>query len=405
MSKPRILFADDSVTIQQVFEFAFENENIEVTLASDGREAFEKAKEFRPDIVIADVNMPHVDGFELCQLIKDDPSLSSIPVYLLSSSLEEFDLERSETVGADGNFNKPFKSEEMLSKVRKVIEEIPEPATAVTDEYTFDEIDVSIDSILEGIEEAVEKEGSTLDPRLDEIESAVEEALASSHVLALGAEAKVEVAPDEEDELAVEVISGEALTPDTDFGDIEKLGEELGEIPGTEFSVTSAIGQDNTGPSEKISADISSEEVQGAIAEDTKDGPAISEEDINDAPNAGDMELEDEIEIEINLPPDSPADDNAKAEAAQDTSKAATTAGALRDSAIDESINETIREAVEEKLKSAEMEKLLASMIQSAMMDLKPEMLAMLKKVAQDMTLEVAEDMVKQTIEQIKNEK
>ncbi|VAX17966.1 hypothetical protein MNBD_NITROSPINAE03-591, partial [hydrothermal vent metagenome] len=161
MAKQTILVADDSVTLQKVFNLAFEKEDIEVLVAGDGSKALELVREHHPDLVIADVSMPLIDGFELCQTIKEDSSISNIPVFLIVSSLEEFDEKRAEKVGAIGKLEKPFRSEDMVDRVKAVLaasgedkETDSKPDDAEAD--TFDEaFDISIDSLMEEADRSV----------------------------------------------------------------------------------------------------------------------------------------------------------------------------------------------------------------------------------------------------------
>ncbi len=130
MDKSKILVADDSPTIQKVFELALEKENIDLLLAGDGESAFAMVQENRPDIVIVDVNMPGISGFEFCARLKEETDTARIPVYLLASALDEFDQEQADKVGAAGKMEKPFRSEDMVNSIQKALEDArnaPEP--------------------------------------------------------------------------------------------------------------------------------------------------------------------------------------------------------------------------------------------------------------------------------------
>ena len=89
----RILVADDSITIQKIVAMAFENEDAEVEGIGDGQKAFDRIPEFKPDIVLADVDMPGLNGFQLCKKIKGASDLKNIKVMLLASDFECFDEE------------------------------------------------------------------------------------------------------------------------------------------------------------------------------------------------------------------------------------------------------------------------------------------------------------------------
>lgn len=116
----KLLIVDDSVTIHKVVDLAFEDEDVHVFTAGDGQEALEKINEVLPDIIIADSDMPKINGFELCQKIKGDEKLKEIPLCLLHSDFEEFDEEKFHSCGADDHLSKPFKSEDIINKVAKM---------------------------------------------------------------------------------------------------------------------------------------------------------------------------------------------------------------------------------------------------------------------------------------------
>ena len=110
MTKPKLLLADDSVTIRKVIELTFTDEGLDVTTVATGEEAMQKFAEIKPDIVIADVNMPEPTGYRICEIIKQDDRTKHIPVLLVVGSFEPFDQTEAERVGADGFLTKPFQS-------------------------------------------------------------------------------------------------------------------------------------------------------------------------------------------------------------------------------------------------------------------------------------------------------
>lgn len=120
MSK-KILLADDSVTIQKVISITFSSEDYELTIVGDGDSAIKKAKEERPDLVLADVAMPGKNGYEVSEAIKKDPATASIPVMLLAGTFEPLDKNEAERVNADESIVKPFESQELLDKVRNLL--------------------------------------------------------------------------------------------------------------------------------------------------------------------------------------------------------------------------------------------------------------------------------------------
>ena len=118
MSKRKLLLADDSVTIQKVVNLTFADEGIEVISVGDGDSAMDKVAEISPDLVMADVNMPGLTGYEICERIRQDEALRHTPVILLVGSFEPFDEDEARRVGADDFLTKPFQSiRQLVNKV------------------------------------------------------------------------------------------------------------------------------------------------------------------------------------------------------------------------------------------------------------------------------------------------
>ncbi len=118
---PKLLLADDSVTIQRVIELTFADEDVQVLAVGDGRQAIERVQADRPDIVLADIGMPERDGYEVAAFIKADPALAHIPVLLLTGAFEPVDEVRARAVGCDGVLVKPFEPQMVISRVRDLL--------------------------------------------------------------------------------------------------------------------------------------------------------------------------------------------------------------------------------------------------------------------------------------------
>ncbi len=122
MSKRKLLLADDSVTIQKVVNLTFADEGIEVFTTGDGDSAMEKLREIKPDLVMADVNMPGLNGYQVCEQIKLNEATKQTPVILLVGSFEPFDEEKANAVGADDYLTKPFQSiRQLVNKVNELL--------------------------------------------------------------------------------------------------------------------------------------------------------------------------------------------------------------------------------------------------------------------------------------------
>ncbi|HEX8098116.1 MAG TPA: response regulator, partial [Pyrinomonadaceae bacterium] len=118
----KLLVADDSITIQKVVDLTFTDEGMEVTAVGDGEQALARIEEEPPDVVLADVHMPKLGGYEVCERIKRDERLRHIPVMLLVGSFEPFNESEARRVGADDYLTKPFQSiRELIGKVGSLL--------------------------------------------------------------------------------------------------------------------------------------------------------------------------------------------------------------------------------------------------------------------------------------------
>jgi len=116
-----LLVADDSLTIRKVIAMVLATEDLKITSVDNGLEALSKVREVRPDLIVADVMMPGMSGYEVCEAIKSDPNTQGIPVLLLSGTFEAFDEARARAARADGHIGKPFESQAFVDKVRELV--------------------------------------------------------------------------------------------------------------------------------------------------------------------------------------------------------------------------------------------------------------------------------------------
>jgi CheY-like chemotaxis protein len=117
----KLLLADDSITIQKIVELILTDEGFEIKATNNGQEALAAVSSFKPDIVLADVEMPEMNGYQLCEKIKQNPATQDIPVILLATSFEPIDEELVKDVKADDFIIKPFESQELISKLNAVL--------------------------------------------------------------------------------------------------------------------------------------------------------------------------------------------------------------------------------------------------------------------------------------------
>ena len=124
MIRPKLLLADDSVTIRKVVELTFADEGIDVTAVADADAAMARFVEDPPDIVLVDVGLPGLSGYQICEMIKSDESTRHIPVLLLVGSFEPFDQDQAEKACADGFLTKPFHSiRDLVNRVHALLQD------------------------------------------------------------------------------------------------------------------------------------------------------------------------------------------------------------------------------------------------------------------------------------------
>ncbi|MEP6787936.1 MAG: response regulator [Acidobacteriota bacterium] len=122
MTRPKLLLADDSVTIRRVVELTFADEGVDVSTAGDAESAMQKFVEIQPDIVLVDIGLEGTNGYQICAMIKQDEATKHIPVLLLVGSFEPFDQDEAERAGADGFLTKPFHSiRDLVGRVSELL--------------------------------------------------------------------------------------------------------------------------------------------------------------------------------------------------------------------------------------------------------------------------------------------
>ncbi|MFH1177683.1 MAG: response regulator [Acidobacteriota bacterium] len=118
----KLLLADDSITIQKVVELTFAETEHRVVAVGNGRDLLRRFEEIKPDLVLCDVVMPDINGYEICQKLKSDPATLHIPVVLLTGTFEPFDRDRALAAGCDAIVTKPFEARELITTVEDLLE-------------------------------------------------------------------------------------------------------------------------------------------------------------------------------------------------------------------------------------------------------------------------------------------
>ncbi len=224
----KLLLADDSITIQKVVELILAEEGIEIKAVNNGEEALDAVPSFQPDIILADIDMPKMNGYQLCERLKKEGSTRDIPVILLTAAFEPVDEELAQQVQADDFLVKPFESQDLLSKIRSVLKASPaqeaeveaepggdfmeaeamaleEPLSGDDDLWAVEEIPETLEAVEEGLWQDDEGPGAGIE-ELVEIEE--EAGLEAEPLEGLEAETLEEVEAETVEELEDEAVEG-----------------------------------------------------------------------------------------------------------------------------------------------------------------------------------------------------
>jgi len=121
-NKRKILIVDDERYILHILDFSLGAEGYEVITAGDGEQAVERSRYDKPDLIVMDIMMPKMDGFEACKVIKADPDTRDIPVIMLTAKGREVDKKRGLDAGADEYLTKPFSPAKLIERVQVVLD-------------------------------------------------------------------------------------------------------------------------------------------------------------------------------------------------------------------------------------------------------------------------------------------
>lgn len=119
----RLLIADDDEGVRQLIRVTLQSQEYEIFEAADGEEALGLTYQHRPHLILLDVMMPKVSGFDVCRRLKEDPATAAIPIVMLTVKGQGDDLDEADAVGADAYFVKPFSPIALLRKVEEIFSE------------------------------------------------------------------------------------------------------------------------------------------------------------------------------------------------------------------------------------------------------------------------------------------
>ena len=119
--KTRVLLVDDEPSIVKMVGKRLEVEGFDVTVAMDGQEGLKKAQNEVPDVIILDLMLPKLNGYEVCTMLKQDARYQKIPVVLFTAKAQEKDEKIGMECGANAYVRKPFRAQELIEKIRSLI--------------------------------------------------------------------------------------------------------------------------------------------------------------------------------------------------------------------------------------------------------------------------------------------
>lgn len=122
----RVLIVDDEPNIVLALELLMKREGYEVMSVDDGQKAFDAVSEFRPELIILDIMMPKMDGYEVCQRIRTDSSLKDTYIIMLTARGRAAEKEKGLALGADCYITKPFSTRDVITRVKEILSGRPE---------------------------------------------------------------------------------------------------------------------------------------------------------------------------------------------------------------------------------------------------------------------------------------
>jgi len=117
----KVLIADDYPKVVELLRVTLEGEDREIIYASNGKETLKKTRAENPDLVLLDVVMPNMDGFEVCRQLRKDPQTKEIPIIMLTAKGQKVDKEKGREVGANEYITKPFSPSALLIKIEEIL--------------------------------------------------------------------------------------------------------------------------------------------------------------------------------------------------------------------------------------------------------------------------------------------
>jgi len=125
MSKESLLLVEDEESILELLDYNLSKEGYNVAQVTTGEQALESARSDPPDLILLDLMLPGLDGFDVCRLLKSEPTTKHIPIVMLTAKGEEADIVTGLELGADDYITKPFSPKVLIARIRAVLRRVP----------------------------------------------------------------------------------------------------------------------------------------------------------------------------------------------------------------------------------------------------------------------------------------
>lgn len=142
--KHKILVVDDEPDAVELIEFNLKQAGYDVVSAADGAAAIKKARTAGPSLIILDIMLPEIDGFEVCKLLRRDPATAAIPILMLTAKAAEIDRVLGLELGGDDYVTKPFSPRELVLRVKKILERDRSAETARREIRKFGDLSIDV---------------------------------------------------------------------------------------------------------------------------------------------------------------------------------------------------------------------------------------------------------------------
>ena len=123
-----ILIVDDEPSIVVPVQFLMQQQGYNVLVAEDGHDALDMIYKYQPDLVLLDIMLPGIDGYEVCEIVRLNPKLRDVKIIFLTAKGREVEIAKGLALGADDYITKPFSNAELVAKVKMVLDNINEEA-------------------------------------------------------------------------------------------------------------------------------------------------------------------------------------------------------------------------------------------------------------------------------------